>query len=81
MLPGILVPLHVNSETGAIPIAFVVNGFCSMKEPVFLYGYLLKPTMLFVCRSTSAGIIGRPYALFLMVSVIFSLCFIGILFT
>lgn len=82
MLPGILVPLDVNSETGAIPIAFVVNGFCSIKEAIFfLYGYLLKPTMLFVCSSTSAGIIGRPYALFLMVSVIFSLCFIGILFT
>ena len=34
MLPGILVPLPVNSETGAIPIAFVVNGFCSIKEPI-----------------------------------------------
>lgn len=48
-------------------------------DPLFPFDFGLKtksaPDIL--RRSTSAGIIGRPYALFLMVSVIFSLCFIG----
>ncbi|KAJ6986541.1 beta-glucosidase BoGH3B-like [Populus alba x Populus x berolinensis] len=52
-------------------------------DPLFPFDFGLKtksaPDIL--RRSTSAGIIGKPYALFLMVSVIFSLCFIGILST
>lgn len=48
-------------------------------DPLFPFDFGLKtksaPDIL--RRSTSAGIIGKPYALFLMVSVIFSLCFIA----
>lgn len=48
-------------------------------DPLFPFDFGLKTKSApdIVRRSTSAGMIGRPYALFLMVSVIFSLCFIG----
>jgi len=49
VLPGILVPLDVNSETGAMPIAFVVNGFCSIKEAIFFFVWIPIKTHNAVC--------------------------------
>ncbi|KAJ6323213.1 hypothetical protein OIU77_012947 [Salix suchowensis] len=45
-------------------------------DPLFPYNFGLKTNSApdIVGRSTSSGIIGRPYAFVLMISVIFSLC-------